>query len=176
MTFDEWIEQQGVGVAACDHVTYGRKVWEGARTEIEQQLAALTADLETERRLSFRNQVVELERQLFVARNQIVELNAEVERKQSAASFLLAERKKQNALLRDALHGVILATDPFVMLRYATEVFDATRDLSKYILCDAEPVADVKKHTGEFKDMAIIVWRGEQPAEGTKLYKEGTKK
>ena len=33
-----------------------------------------------------------------------------------------------------------------------------------------EPIGDVKKHTGSLKDMAIIVWSGEQPAEGTKLY------
>lgn len=33
-----------------------------------------------------------------------------------------------------------------------------------------EPIGEVKKHTGSLKDMAIIVWSGEQPAEGTKLY------
>lgn len=33
-----------------------------------------------------------------------------------------------------------------------------------------EPAGEVKKHTGSLKDMAIIVWSGEQPAEGTKLY------
>jgi hypothetical protein len=32
------------------------------------------------------------------------------------------------------------------------------------------PVARVEKHTGQFKDMAILVWLGEQPAEGTILY------
>lgn len=32
-------------------------------------------------------------------------------------------------------------------------------------------VAEVKKHTGALKDMAIIVWTGDQPAEGTKLYR-----
>ena len=32
------------------------------------------------------------------------------------------------------------------------------------------PVARVEKHTGQFGDMAIIVWLGEQPAEGTVLY------
>lgn len=33
-----------------------------------------------------------------------------------------------------------------------------------------EPVGEVKRHTGSLKDMAIIVWTDEQPAEGTKLY------
>ncbi len=33
-----------------------------------------------------------------------------------------------------------------------------------------EPVGAVAKHTGSLKDMAIIVWTGEQPPEGTKLY------
>lgn len=32
------------------------------------------------------------------------------------------------------------------------------------------PVARVEKHTGQFKDMAILIWLGEQPAEGTILY------
>lgn len=45
------------------------------------------------------------------------------------------------------------------------------------VLCDAcmaedemVPVARVEKHTGQFKDMAVLVWLGEQPAEGTILY------
>lgn len=33
-----------------------------------------------------------------------------------------------------------------------------------------QPVGEVKKHTGSLKDMAIIVWTGKQPEEGTKLY------
>ena len=33
-----------------------------------------------------------------------------------------------------------------------------------------EPVGEVKKHTGSLKDMAIIVWTGKQPEEGTNLY------
>ena len=33
-----------------------------------------------------------------------------------------------------------------------------------------EPVATVKKHTGSLGDMAIIVWTGEQPPEGTPLF------
>ena len=33
-----------------------------------------------------------------------------------------------------------------------------------------EPVGEVKTHTGSLKDMAIIVWTGKQPEEGTNLY------
>lgn len=33
-----------------------------------------------------------------------------------------------------------------------------------------KPCARVERHTGQFKDMAIMVWLGEQPAEGTILY------
>jgi len=33
-----------------------------------------------------------------------------------------------------------------------------------------DPIGEVKKHTGSLKDMAIIVWSCDQPAEGTKLY------
>ena len=33
-----------------------------------------------------------------------------------------------------------------------------------------EPIGEVKKHTGSLKDMAIIVWSGEQPEEGAQLY------
>lgn len=36
----------------------------------------------------------------------------------------------------------------------------------------AKPIARVEKHTGSLKDMAIIVWLGEQPPEGTLLYTE----
>ena len=32
------------------------------------------------------------------------------------------------------------------------------------------PIGEVKKHTGSLKDMAIIVWSGEQPEEGAQLY------
>lgn len=34
------------------------------------------------------------------------------------------------------------------------------------------PAARVEKHTGQFKDRAIMVWLDKQPPEGTILYKE----
>ena len=33
-----------------------------------------------------------------------------------------------------------------------------------------KPVGIVKRHTGDLKDMAIIVWTGDQPPEGEILY------
>ncbi len=39
MTFDEWIKEQPEGVAACDHVTFGRMVWEAA-TKVEREECA----------------------------------------------------------------------------------------------------------------------------------------
>ncbi len=53
---------------------------------------------------------------------------------------------------------------------------DALREHDAKVIEDflakiGEPVAEVKKHTGALKDMAIIVWTEDQPAEGTKLYR-----
>ena len=38
MTFDEWIDQQEDGIAACDHVTFGRKVWYAAQADARSRL------------------------------------------------------------------------------------------------------------------------------------------
>jgi len=35
---------------------------------------------------------------------------------------------------------------------------------------EQKPIARVEKHTGSLRDMAIIIWLGEQPLEGTLLY------
>ena len=62
----------------------------GRIEELEQQLAeqaeAIDLQLHTDAR------IMELEQQLADAQKQIVELHAEVERKMSAASFLIADR------------------------------------------------------------------------------------
>ena len=50
----------------------------------------------------------------------------------------------------------------------AYEAADALREYAATL--GQEPVAVVRKHTGSLKDMAIIIWIGEQPPEGTKLY------
>jgi hypothetical protein len=39
---------------------------------------------------------------------------------------------------------------------------------------DATPIARVERHSGALRDMAIIVWLGEQPPEGTLLYAGAT--
>ncbi len=46
---------------------------------------------------------------------------------------------------------------------------------SAFIICDADPIAEVKTYTGSVKDMAIIVWCDEPPGEGTLLYKKKAK-
>jgi len=51
------------------------------------------------------------------------------------------------------------------------EMLKASAALREYAATlGQEPVAVVRKHTGSLKDMAIIIWIGEQPPEGTKLY------
>jgi hypothetical protein len=117
----------------------------------------------------------EVEQQLAEREKQMVEMrnNLRIE---------LFDCEKQNVLLRYYIQGIQAVAESSIKthgydkqhmqnISACKEALDATADLSGLILCDAEPVADVKKHTGEFKDMAIIVWRGEQPAEGTPLYK-----
>ena len=44
MSFDKWIVTQTTGVAACDHVTYGRKVWDAAISSAADSIAQLVAD------------------------------------------------------------------------------------------------------------------------------------
>ncbi len=138
MTFDEWLAQQDWVDCPYALVTFGRKVWEGARSEIEQRLAASRAreqayrdevvklagelattqyELETERRLSFRNQVAELEQQILAKNGEITALkiqllNRNVSSIEASANFAmtdmqqqLAERDKQIAMLREALES-----------------------------------------------------------------------
>lgn len=94
----------------------------------------------------------------------------------------LAERETQVTLLRDAIEYILeywngdnnawAMHDALNRIdEVSREALAATADLENVRLCEKEPVAEVKKHTGSLKDMAIIVWSGEQPAEGTKLYR-----
>jgi hypothetical protein len=110
MNFNEWLEQQKDGIAACDHVTFGQKVWVAGQEEGLMRQLDEAEDVGNRMLLRART----AERQLDEARKQIV-------------------------MLREALHGVVLATDPSVMIQYATEVLAATDDLSGCILCDATP-------------------------------------
>jgi len=87
----------------------------------------------------------------------------------------LADSKKQNVLLRDVLvnaHEFIGdSVESYEPAKQRIDALTATVDLKGCIICDAKPVGEVETHTGSLKDMAIIVWCGDQPAEGTKLYK-----
>ena len=82
---------------------------------LREELATTQSELETERRLSFRNQVAELERELFAARRQVVELSAEVERKMSAASFLLSERNEQLAAKDDEIRELVTSDNKVIV-------------------------------------------------------------
>jgi hypothetical protein len=46
--------------------------------------------------------------------------------------------------------------------------------IADFLRSGYKPVATVQKHTGSLGDMAIIVWTGEQPPEGTILYARKT--
>ena len=129
--------------------------WENERLkeEIEslrQQLAAMTAERDAYMR----------------------DYGNEQDRKREVAQKL-ANREKQIVMLRGYLsdmHKTANHYEVYWVERMVEQALDATADLYSYVLCEREPVAEVKKHTGSLKDMAIIVWSGEQPAEGTKLY------
>ncbi len=85
----------------------------------------------------------------------------------------LADHIKREVMLRDGLKRAddLLTTSYDHVSPLVREALAATTDLDGLILCHAEPVAEVKKHTGSLNDMAIIVWSGKQPAEGTQLYR-----
>jgi len=84
----------------------------------------------------------------------------------------LAESQKIIVLARDALY---LPCDrwnaiQFKIVKNAIKAIDDSKLVEGLVLCDAAPVGVVTKHTGSLKDMAIIVWHQDQPAEGTELY------
>lgn len=111
------------------------------------------------------DRIVTLEQQLATREAQIVML-----RKQVSAD--VAQILKLLDVI-DSVRGPTGATEGIQEHAQHIEkvALAATDDLGGLILCEKEPVAEVKKHTGSLKDMAIIVWSGEQPAEGTQLYR-----
>ena len=111
-----------------------------------------------------KDRIEELERQL-----------ASMETSRNAFFDRYVETRKQVALLREALkdaHEYAMSQADYYPddAIEALAAIDDAKLLEGYVLCDAEPVAEVKKHTGSLKDMAVIVWTDEQPAEGTELY------
>jgi hypothetical protein len=57
MTFTEWIEAQEAGVAACDHITFGRKVWEEAQ-RFEREACAKVCEANASMPISSSNQTL----------------------------------------------------------------------------------------------------------------------
>jgi len=48
MTFDEWIETQEPGIAACDHLEFGRKVWRAAQNTERERCAEIAEAMANE--------------------------------------------------------------------------------------------------------------------------------
>lgn len=96
------------------------------------------------------------------------------DQKQLAAA--LATCKLKDEALNDAIEEIdsLSGRDNSCDPKSSTEDFEKALaiqpDDSALKTWLGEPIGEVKKHTGSLKDMAIIVWSGEQPAEGTKLY------
>ena len=105
-------------------------------------------------------------------------VDREMELRQQLAAALAACKQKDEALeaahngLRwwmDAFPLHVTEADNEEMLKLV-KALTIQPDDSALKAWLGEPAGEVKKHTGSLKDMAIIVWSGEQPAEGTKLY------
>ncbi len=152
---------------------------DNAWTELREIRAAISANPEE----STLDEVVNLRQQLADAQKQIVELHAEVERKMSAASFLIAEHneqltaaQKQIVMLREVMFRAwqdgycLFGPEGPTEEQAAFEKALAANDLKDYILCDAEPAAWV-----HVTDDGTCVTEGNLLGDGTPLYKARTK-
>ena len=149
-TINDWLEAQrikgGPHGFECIGIIRMQQVWEAAREDLLQQLS--TAQDEND----------ELRQQLAAA---------------------LAACKVKDEALEAANNGLRYWMDAFPLsvteadneeMLKLEEALAIQPDDSALKTWLGEPIGEVKKHTGSLKDMAIIVWSGEQPAEGTKLY------
>ncbi len=121
------------------------------------------------------DEIESLRQQLAAAQDKQWELIAEkspalVEARQQL-SAALAVCKLKDAAIKDLLEFATYSTcGKAHAVEAAKEALAIQPDDSALKAWLGEPIGEVKKHTGSLKDMAIIVWSGEQPAEGTKLY------
>lgn len=93
--------------------------------------------------------------------------------RQQLASAIAACKVKDEALKHIALIDLgrdTLPTDFCMNVLSVRKALAIQPDDSALKAWLGEPVGEVKRHTGSLKDMAIIVWAGQQPEEGTKLY------
>lgn len=103
----------------------------------------------------------ESDRRLDLMNTMDAQLEASIGRE---AAAIAACKEKDEAL---EAWGSMKTTD---WLRLAAKALTIQPDDSALKAWLGQPVGEVKKHTGSLKDMAIIVWTGKQPEEGTKLY------
>ncbi len=97
--------------------------------------------------------------------------SAEAESLRQQLSAALAACKLKDAAIKDLLEFATYSTcGKAHAVEAAKEALAIQPDDSALKAWLGEPVGEVKKHTGSLKDMAIIVWTGKQPEEGTKLY------
>ncbi len=125
--------------------------------------------------IALRQQLATAQEEITVDEQRVADLMGDV----NHLGHRLAASQKREVMLRGYLEKIAfsrtgkctdLAQELFDREDLASEALAATADLDGLILCHAEPVGEVKRHTGSLKDMAIIVWTGKQPEEGTKLY------
>lgn len=100
---------------------------------------------------------------------QLAEKDARVDQLRAELAAALAACKAKDEALKAELQafGVVLVQLAHAMSQEALAIQPDDAALRTWL---GEPVGEVKKHTGSLKDMAIIVWTGQQPEEGTKLY------
>jgi len=98
----------------------------------------------------------------------------------------LAEKDKLLLLAKEALEKFIdsheecsdadeytaqmVSMDDYHEAQEALAAINDSKLVEGLVICDAKPTGVVTKHTGSLRDMAIIVWHQDQPAEGTELY------
>lgn len=107
------------------------------------------------------------------AQNIATKMNEIDSMRQQLAAALAACKLKDEALKHIALIDLgrdTLPTDFCMNVLSVRKALAIQPDDSALKAWLGEPVGEVKRHTGSLKDMAIIVWAGQQPEEGTKLY------
>ena len=98
----------------------------------------------------------------------VLALVAEIESlRQQLAAALAACKLKDEAIKRWKFDSLNMPLSEFEVIKKALAIQPDDSALKAWL---GGPVGEVKKHTGSLKDMAIIVWTGQQPEEGTKLY------
>ena len=190
---DDWLEAQRINGGPhgfeCIGIARMQQVWEAAQKELRQQLAdSQKQSIEDSENILRLIETIKYLQGIAVRGSGIDQSDDQtVEQfvlsyvkglEQQLAAALAACKQKDEALeaahngLRwwmDAFPLHVTEADNEEMLKLV-KALTIQPDDSALKAWLGEPAGEVKKHTGSLKDMAIIVWSGEQPAEGTKLY------